>query len=573
LHFSTKTGLIFDVVSFRAHRLRATVVGVIPLGSMAMPDIVLIHPRFPSAYWGMEHALGLLGSRAVLPPASLPLLAALTPPSFSVTVMDENVEPIDFERCSRADIVGLTGMFVQRDRMREILIELRRHAVCIVVGGAWITVQEADFGDLVDVIFIGEADESWPKFLEDWTAGHHQPRYEQLDRTDLTKLPEPRLDLVPMKQYQFGSIQMTRGCPFTCEFCDIIVVFGRKPRIKSSRQIIAELDQLLEAGKRTIFIVDDNLIGNKKAIKPILADIISWQKKHEYSVDFAAEASIDLAEDKELMELMVEANITQVFIGIETPNEKSLRETKKIQNLSDTRGTMIDKVRQIQDAGMEVWSGMIVGFDNDDLSVFRLQREFIQESHIVNTMVNQLVAIPRTPLYDRLDKEGRLDHSLDAFRRGTNVIPKQMTRKQLYGSSALLMRDIYEPQAYFERLDNLYLDRGLRPAPARARYLRSHPIRSLISNMRLLGEAAAIILHLTFGINHAELRREYRRRLINAAFRCRSVAVLQIYALKCALHFHSFMMAQQMIAQSEAIELVRPEDAAQPGETAEARAA
>ena len=396
-----------------------------------MPDIVLIHPRFESSYWSMEHALGLLGGKAVLPVASLPLLAALTPPEYRVTLIDENVEPIDFDRCARADIVGLTGMYVQRTRMREILVELKRRGVFVVVGGSWITVRETDFADLIDVIFVGEADEAWPQFLQDWAAGRHLARYEQTERTDLTKLPVPRLDLLPMKQYRFGSMQMTRGCPFTCEFCDIIVVFGRQPRIKTSAQILAELDALLAAGKSTVFVVDDNLIGNKKAIKSVLREVAAWQQRHGYPITLATEASVDLGEDDELLRLMVEANIATVFVGIETPNEASLRETKKIQNLADPRGTMLDKVHRIQDAGIEVWSGMIVGFDNDDEAVFENQRRFIEDAQIVNTMVNMLVAIPRTPLYARLEKEDRIDNSDEAIRRGSNVIPKQLTIAQL----------------------------------------------------------------------------------------------------------------------------------------------
>jgi radical SAM superfamily enzyme YgiQ (UPF0313 family) len=525
-----------------------------------MAEIVLIHPRFESSYWGLEHALGALGSRSVLPPASLPLLAALTPRSHSITLVDENVQTIDYDRCARADIVGLTGMFVQRDRMHQILTELKRRGAFVVVGGAWITVQEDDFGDLADVVFVGEADETWPRFLEDWEAQRHAKRYEQTERTNLAKLPAPRLDLLSMNDYQFGSIQMTRGCPFTCEFCDIIVVFGRQPRIKTSAQILSELDQLVAAGKETIYIVDDNLIGNKKAIKTVLRDIIAWQKSRHYAVTLAAEASIDLAEDDELMRLMVDANISFVFVGIETPNEVSLRETKKIQNLTDARGTMLDKVHRIQQAGMEVWSGMIVGFDGDDLSTFNLQRDFIRDSQIVNTMVNQLVAIPRTPLFARLARENRLDDSAEALTRGTNVLPKQLSPTQLYEGCAYLMRDLYTPEAYFERLDKLYLERGLQPESARSRYLRSHPVRKVLRDIRMLGEAVALIFQLTRRIPRAELRREYRGRVLRAALRRRDAAVLRVYAFKCALHFHSFMLAEEMISRITGAERGYSED-------------
>lgn len=523
-----------------------------PREDCPLTDIVLIQPRFERSYWGLEHALGLVGGKALLPVASLPLLAALTPPSCRVTLIDENVEPIDFDRCARADIVGLTGMFVQRDRMREILTELKGRGAFTVVGGPWITVQETDFADLVDVVFVGEADETWPQFIKDWESRHHLPRYEQSRRTDLTKLPAPRLDLLPMKDYKFGSLQITRGCPFTCEFCDIIVVFGREPRIKTSAQILKELDALLAMGKSTVFIVDDNLIGNKKAIKAVLREVITWQEMHGYPMTFGTEASIDLAEDQELMQLMVDANIATVFVGIETPNEASLRETKKIQNLADHRGTMLEKVHRIQKAGMEVWSGMIVGFDSDDAGVFELQRRFVHEARIVNVMVNMLVAIPRTPLFARLESEGRLDHSDDAFRRGSNVIPKQLTPTQLFDGCAALMRDLYEPAAYFDRLDELFLECEMHPGIARSRYLRGHPFRRMIANMRLLSEASTIVVQLFRGIPDAALRREYRRHLWKALKRRRDPSLLQVYALKCALHFHAFMMAKQMLSFANA---------------------
>ena len=357
---------------------------------------------------------------------------------------------------------------------------------------------------------------------------------------------------MPIDEYKFGSVQITRGCPFTCEFCDIIVVFGRRPRIKTAAQVIAELDQLLTMNKRNVFIVDDNMIGNKKAIKPVLREIIAWQRAHGYPMSFGTESSIDLAEDDELMKLMVEANITAVFVGIETPSDAALRETKKIQNLDDSRGTMLEKVHRIQQAGMEVWSGMIVGFDSDDGSVFELQRRFIQDAQIINTMVNMLVAIPKTPLFARLEKEGRLDHSDAAFQRGTNVIPRQITPSELYAGCAALMRDIYEPAAYFERLDALYLERRLRPGIARSRYLRRHPLRWLAANLRLLVESTVIIIQLMRKIPDAALRHEYRRRLWRTARRRFEPAVLQVYAMKCALHYHSYMIARQMLSTAAA---------------------
>src|SRR6476620_8557404 len=264
-----------------------------------MADIVLINPRFEVSYWGMEHALPFMGKRANLPVACLPLLAALTPSEHTVTRMDENVEAINYERCARADIVGVTGMSVQRFRMKEILAELKRRGVFTVVGGPWVTVQEDYFGDLADAIFVGESEETWPRFLDEWREGRHLARYEQAEKTDMSKVPTPRFDLLKTRHYAFGSLQFSRGCPFQCEFCDIIVTFGRKPRIKTAKQVIAELEALRTTGLEAAFIVDDNLIGNKAAIKEVLREVLVWQKRHKYPFRFFTEASIDLADDAE----------------------------------------------------------------------------------------------------------------------------------------------------------------------------------------------------------------------------------------------------------------------------------
>jgi radical SAM superfamily enzyme YgiQ (UPF0313 family) len=368
----------------------------------------------------------------------------------------------------------------------------------------------------------------------------------------MATVPAPRLDLLRMREYAFGSVQFSRGCPFECEFCDIIVTFGRRPRIKTSAQILAELDAIVAAGKDSAFIVDDNLIGNKKAIKLVLRDVVAWQERHGYPLMFATEASIDLAEDAELMQLMVDANISNVFVGIETPNEESLRETKKLQNLRARGGTMLEKVHRIQETGMEVWCGIIVGFDNDDPSIFAAQSRFVREARIVHAMVNMLVAIPRTPLYTRLAREGRLDLSEEAESWGgfgTNVIPRRISREALRAGYIELMHDLYMPNAYFGRLDELYLVARLQPGQARSRYMRRHPLRRLKLNARLLAEAAAIFVMLMRRVPDASLRREYRRRLMRVVWRRREPEVIESYALKCAMHFHAHRMVQEMLSQ------------------------
>src|SRR6516225_9558722 len=519
-----------------------------------MADNVLINPRFEISYWGLEHAMPFLGAKAIMPVANLPLLAALTPPGYNVTLVDENVEPIDFARCARADIVGVTGMNVQRQRQKEILHELKRRGVFTVVGGPWVTVQEDDIAGLADVTFIGEAEQTWPQFLGEGSEGRHATRYEQTERTDMATVPVPRLDLLRMKDYAFASVQFSRGCPIECEFCDIIVTFGRRPRIKNVAQVIAELDALVASGKQSVFIVDDNLIGNKRAMKQVLRDVGAWQEEHGYPLSFVTEASIDLAEDAELMELMVEANIGSVFVGIETPNEAALRETKKVQNLRARGGTMLDKVHRIQEAGMEVWCGVIIGFDNDDSGIFAAQSRFVREARIVSAMVNMLVAIPRTPLYKRLASEGRLSPLQDEEHSGgfgTNVVPLRISREALYGGYTELMHELYTLDAYFGRLDELYLDACLRPARARTRYLHRHPLRWLKFNGRLLFEAVAIFVLLMRGLPDTTLRREYRRRLMRLAWYRREPQIIQTYAVKCAMHYHAHRMVQALLSRPQ----------------------
>lgn len=516
-----------------------------------MADIVFVNPRFEVSYWGLEHALPLLRKRANLPTACLPLLAALTPASHEVTIVDENVEAIDYDRLARADIVALTGMSVQRTRMREILAELKSRGVFTVVGGPWVTVREDYFADLADAIFVGEAEGTWPQFLLEWQAGRHQQRYEQAARTDMTTLPVPRYDLLKMRHYLFGSIQFSRGCPFQCEFCDIIVTFGRRPRLKTSDQILRELEALLVEGLEIAFIVDDNLIGNKQAIKVVLRSVIAWQQAHGYPLTFFTEASLDLAEDAELLGLMVDANISTVFVGIESPNEESLRETKKYQNVGKT-ATSIERVHTIQNAGLDVWCGMILGFDNDDTTIFAAQREYLKEARVLHAMVGMLSAIPKTPLHARLAAEGRLDEDHDA-EFGTNVIPSRMSREELRDGYVRLLQELYDPEAYFERLDDLFLRGNFRFSQTRAAYWRRHPWSWLKGNATQVVRSAEIYRQLMQGVPELALRREYRRRIAGLLRSRRDPVVVFVYILKCVIHYHLHTMVKNMSVEQQRI--------------------
>ncbi len=511
-----------------------------------MADIVLVNPRFPVSYWGMEYLTPIVRKRSFMPILGLPLLAALTSDEQNVTIIDENVSTIDFDRLERADIVGVTGMIVQRFRMREILEELKRRGVFTAVGGAWVTVKEDYFGDLADVIFVGEAEETWPRFLREWQDGRHLNRYMQTDYTDVTSLPPPRWDLLNLRDYALGTLQLSRGCPFRCEFCDIIVTFGRRQRVKTKEQMLAELESLRGHGFQVINIIDDNLIGEGRAIKILLRELAAWQKQRGFPFIFVTEATLNLAEDEEMMELMVDSNIKSVFIGIESPNEDSLRETKKFQSLPPRGSTIADQVLKIQRAGMDVWSGVILGFDNDTPEIFDAQRRLIHDARIVHASIGMLYAIPKTPLYHRLLAEGRLDPS-DQPEYGTNVIPLQMTRQQLRDGFIQLMLDVHEPDAYFARLEALYLSDDSMFASPRAQFWRHQkPLVRVIDQTINLVRSAFLYWQLGYRIPDRELRREYRRRTLRLLKIRRNPAILFSFLFRCAFHYHHYTMAKQM---------------------------
>jgi len=517
-----------------------------------MADIVIINPRFDISFWGLEHCMPLFGKRANLPVSCLALLAALVPDHHDVTLVDENVEDIDFDRLERADLVCLTGMSIQGRRLIEILDEVKARGVPVVVGGPMATVEPEVLEGLADVIFLGEADETWPQFLREWEEGVHQSRYEQKDKSDMASLPLPRVDLLKAERYMFGSLQISRGCPFTCEFCDIIVTFGRRPRLKKSEQVLAELEAFERAGLKIVFVVDDNLIGNKKAIKEVLRDIIAWQQERAYPLTLFTEASLDLAEDDELMELMGLANFQSVFIGIETPNEDSLKETKKLQNVRPNAGSLLDRVHRIQDRGLDVWCGMIVGFDHDDPSIFDVMPKFLVEARISAALIGLLHAIPTTPLYDRLKEAGRLNDHEAAELYGTNVMPLGMSREALRDGFIQVMQDCYAVDAYFERLDGQFFDQDFKFVVHELPYWRSHPLawakRSALNYVKF-GAVAARLLSV---VKDETLRSRYKQQLSRLVRRrWREPHILFIYTIKVAMHYHYSALAHALAQVDE----------------------
>src|SRR5437763_5427719 len=414
-------------------------------------QLLQINPRALVIFWTFRWAVDeiLPRKRAVNPPLGLATLAALTPPSWDVQIVDENVEAVPVD--PRADLIGICGMGVQFPRQRELLEDYRRRGYYVVAGGSYASLCPEEYAAIADTVVAGEAEYVWPQFCADYEAGAAKPLYKECGEVSLHDSPAPRYDLLKLDRYAMVSLQFSRGCPFQCEFCDIIIMFGRKPRTKTPAQICRELDVLRERGVRNVFFVDDNFIGNKPLARELLRAIAAYQQEHDYKFRFGTEASLNLAQDEELMRLMREANFQWVFIGIESPDAESLKETKKYQN---TREDMLQSLQRIYANAIDVFAGFIVGFDHDNVETFERQRQFIIQSGIQVAMVGMLTALPRTPLYTRLAAEGRLvgENTSDNTRLSTNVMPKQMTMEQMRAGYQELYARLLSDRGIGERI-------------------------------------------------------------------------------------------------------------------------
>ena len=418
--------------------------------------LYLIAPKNPESFWTFDRILPSLRKRCVFPNLALPTVAGLTPPPHEVVLCDENVEAIDFD--TDADIVGITGFVIHKRRMFELAEAFRRRGKLVVAGGPFATLCPEEFHDRVDVLFVGEAEYTWPRFVRDYEAGHWQAEYRQEEKPSMLDSPLPRFDLLKVDRYRSMAIQFARGCPFNCEFCDIIVMYGRRPRTKSTAQVLAEVEAIHRLGVANIFVVDDNFIGNKKEAKELLRALAAWQEARHYPLEFMTEVSLNVAQDDELLALMKQAHFTTIFVGIESPRAASLLETNKTQN---TREDIVTSVHRIQAVGIEVMAGMIVGFDHDDPSIFEEQFQFIQQARIPISMTGMLNAVPKTPLHARLKAAGRLiaDSVGDQF-VFTNVVPGGMSRLELYEGYRSLLRRLYSYRAYRRRAMDFILNRG-----------------------------------------------------------------------------------------------------------------
>ncbi|MDP2932124.1 MAG: B12-binding domain-containing radical SAM protein [Chloroflexota bacterium] len=414
--------------------------------------ILLVYPQYPDTFWSFRYALKFIAKKASFPPLGLLTVAAMLPADWEKKLVDMNVNALSDGDLKWADYVFISAMEIQKDSVVEVIARCRKIGVKTVAGGPLFTTGGHEEIAGIDHFVLNEAEVTLPPFLSDLANGCARQVYTSEERPDINQTPIPQWSLIDMKKYSSMNVQYSRGCPFNCEFCNIVVLNGHRPRTKSQPQLLAEMDALYQVGWRGgLFIVDDNFIGNKRKLKAeILPALIQWQASKRYPFVLSTEASINLADDEELMKMMADAGFNTVFVGIESPNEESLAECNKLPNKGRD---LVASVKTIQNHGLEVQGGFIVGFDHDPVSIFKSQISFIQKSGIVTAMVGVLKAPRGTRLYQRLKKEDRLlkNFSGDNTDCSINFIPK-MNYKTLMDGYTHILSTIYSPKQYYQRI-------------------------------------------------------------------------------------------------------------------------
>jgi len=413
-------------------------------------NVLLLYPEFPDTFWSFKHALRFIRKKASSPPLGLLTVAAMLPAPWHKRLVDLNIAGLNTEDLEWADYAFISAMTVQKRSALEVIARCQGAGVKVVAGGPLFTAEFERFAN-VDHFVLNEAEITLAPFLKDLAQGCARKLYTTSDYADLQQTPVPLWELADLKSYATMNLQYSRGCPYDCEFCNVTALLGHRPRTKSAPQILAELDSLYASGwRRSIFFVDDNFIGNKKLLKTdLLPALIAWRKSKS-GCAFNTEASINLADDEELMQMMAEAGFNAVFVGIETPAAESLAECRKKQNL---QRDLIADVRRIQHAGMQVQAGFILGFDHDTPAIFQRLVDFIQQSGIVTAMVGLLQAPPGTKLYERLKHAGRLRESMsgDNADGTTNIVPR-MNLETLRAGYRQVLQHLYSPEVYYKRV-------------------------------------------------------------------------------------------------------------------------
>jgi radical SAM superfamily enzyme YgiQ (UPF0313 family) len=431
--------------------------------------VLLVYPKFPKTFWSYEKILELVNRKVLLPPLGLITVAAILPQTWEFKLVDHNIRDVTNAEWQWADLVIFSAMIVQKNDLLELIAIAQQHHKKVAVGGPYPTSMPQDMEAAgVDYLILDEGEITLPLFVAAIQAGATHGRFTaQGEKPDVTITPIPRYDLLEMAQYDSMSVQFSRGCPFQCEFCDIIVLYGRKPRTKTPGQLLAELDALYAQGWRGgVFMVDDNFIGNKRNVKLLLKELKTWQKDHGYPFRFDTEASLDLAQDDELIDLMLECNFAAVFMGIETPDTDSLQLTKKFQN---TRSSLLDSIDKVTRAGLRVIAGFIVGFDGEKSGAGQRIVEFAEITGIPTTTFAMLQALPNTALWHRLEKEGRLFNQEGNINQ-TTLMNFEPTRpvEEIAREYVSAFRQLYEPVQYLNRVYRYFLKLGaprVHPAP------------------------------------------------------------------------------------------------------------
>lgn len=442
--------------------------------------VLMVYPKIPTTYWSFKYALPFIKKKASFPPLGLLTIASMMPKNYDIKLIDMNTTKLREKDILNADIVFISAMIVQKESFEEVVKLCNDLGKPVVAGGPYPTSSYKSITG-VDYFVLNEGEITLPQFLSDFEKGQAKPIYFDETKPDITKTPVPRFDLIKTKHYSDMMLQFSRGCPFNCEFCDIIEMFGRIPRTKEPEQFIRELEEVYNTGFRgAIFIVDDNFIGNKANVKKLLPKIEQWQKQNKYPFTFFTEASVNLAQDDELMELMVKAGFDMVFLGIETPVEECLASANKHQNV---KVDLLESISKIQSKGLEVTGGFIIGFDSDPHNIFDLMIEFIQKSKIPLAMVGLLTALPNTQLYRRLKAEGRLlkeSKGDNTHHIELNFIPKMDINKLTEGYKRVL-KEIYKPKKYFQRCWHLL--KSLPPHRISYRPITFTEIRALVMSL------------------------------------------------------------------------------------------
>jgi radical SAM superfamily enzyme YgiQ (UPF0313 family) len=449
-----------------------------------MMKILLVYPKNPETFWSFKYALKFISKKATNPPLGLLTVASLLPEEWEKKVVDMNIKSLKDKDLYWADFVFISAMSIQKESVKDIIYRCKKLGVKIVAGGPLFTSNPHEF-EQIDHLVLNEAEITLPLFLQDLENDCAKHIYTSSQWADINKTPMPSWQLINMKKYASMNIQYSRGCPYNCEFCDITLLYGRRPRLKAKGRVLRELKNLYSHGWRGgVFFVDDNFIGNKRKLKnEILPAIAKWIKHKKYPFSFFTQASIDLADDDELMRLMAQAGFDTVFVGIETPNKESLEECKKFQNKNRD---LIECVEKIQKSGLQVQGGFIVGFDNDPYSIFERQIEFIQKSKIVTAMVGILNALHGTKLYQRLEKENRLltDYTGNNTDCSTNFIPK-MNYDTLVNGYRRILKSIYSPKYYYQRVNGFL--KKYKPSQRKTLHIRFRYLLAFIKSILILG--------------------------------------------------------------------------------------